>query len=411
MSMNVNLISLLNDVENIQDEIDTINTTTGSLNSEVEEIQYEIVSINETLSEQALEIETKQNKITVLDNFTIASIKANTGTIYGALSCATLSLNGSDLATSLSALSSTDASLQNAIDTKLDEISSLNSSKQNNIVSTDNLTCNSINVTKTTPIENDELTSKMYVDNKLAEKQALINSSTSLECNKINTSSATLVSNIIAGFEFVKPAASATRINNTFDGANLLAYNTSTGITGFNGVSAIELRINDIPLHNIRDSGFKIGASTAATEKLDVTGNIIASGSITSSSAIINGVDIGSEVSSLQTQVNGKQDILQAGTNITIDGNNIISSQVSQGDAGPTGPTGSTGPTGINGTIGATGPTGANGINGAVVATGPTGANGTNGTNGAIDATGLQGIQGIQGIQGESGGRTTTIND
>jgi len=101
MSMNVNLISLLNDVENIQDEIDTINTTTGSLTSEVEEIQYEIVSINETLSEQALEIETKQNKITVLDNFTIASIKANTGTIYGSLSCATLSLNGSDLATSL----------------------------------------------------------------------------------------------------------------------------------------------------------------------------------------------------------------------------------------------------------------------------------------------------------------------
>jgi hypothetical protein len=44
------------------------------------------------------------------------------------------------------------------------------------------------------------------------------------------------------------------------------------------------------------------------------------------SSAIINSVDIGSEVSSLQTQVNGKQNILTVGTNITIDENNIISS-------------------------------------------------------------------------------------
>ena len=120
--MNVNLISLLNDVENIQDEVSTINTTTDTLTGEVEEIQYEIVSINETLLEQALEIEGKQDRITVLDNFTIASIKANTGTIYGAFSCSTLSLNGSDLATSLSALSSTDVLLQDAIDTKQNEI-------------------------------------------------------------------------------------------------------------------------------------------------------------------------------------------------------------------------------------------------------------------------------------------------
>ena len=117
----------------------------------------------------------------------------------------------------------------------------------------------------------------MYVDNGLAEKQDFINSSTSLDCNKITTSSTALVSNIIAGFELVKPTTFATRLNNTFDVSNLLAYNTNTGITGFNGVSAIELRINDIPLHNIRTTGFKIGASTAATEELDVTGNILAS--------------------------------------------------------------------------------------------------------------------------------------
>ena len=77
--------------------------------------------------------------------------------------------------------------------------------KQDNIISTTELTCNSITASKTTPIKNDELTSKMYVDNGLAEKQALINSSTSLDCNKITTSSTALVSNIIAGFELVKP--------------------------------------------------------------------------------------------------------------------------------------------------------------------------------------------------------------
>ena len=49
----------------------------------------------------------------------------------------------------------------------------------------------------------------------------------------------------------------------------------------------------------------KIGTGTA-TEALDVEGNILASGSIIASSAIINSVDIGSGLSSLQTQVNGK---------------------------------------------------------------------------------------------------------
>ena len=58
---------------------------------------------------------------------------------------------------------------------------------QPNILSTDNLTCNNITVSKTTPIENDELTSKMYVDNKLAEKQDNILSTTDLTCNKIST--------------------------------------------------------------------------------------------------------------------------------------------------------------------------------------------------------------------------------
>jgi hypothetical protein len=43
--------------------------------------------------------------------------------------------------------------------------------KQNNIISTTVLNCNSITVTKTAPTENDELTSKKYVDTRLLEKQ------------------------------------------------------------------------------------------------------------------------------------------------------------------------------------------------------------------------------------------------
>ena len=60
--------------------------------------------------------------------------------------------------------------------------------KQDNIIATDDLTCNSITVTNTTPIENNELTSKMYADYGLAEKQDNIISSTVLTCNSITVS-------------------------------------------------------------------------------------------------------------------------------------------------------------------------------------------------------------------------------
>jgi len=85
-------------------------------------------------------------------------------------------------------------------------------------------------------------------------------------------------------------------------------------------------RISGTTKLNATNNGVKIGDNSTATEALDVAGNILASGSIIASSAIINGVNIGSRLYSLQTQINGKQDILQAETNITIDENNIISS-------------------------------------------------------------------------------------
>jgi hypothetical protein len=57
--------------------------------------------------------------------------------------------------------------------------------KQDNIISTTDLTVNNITVTKTAPTENDELTSKMYVYNGLAEKQDNIISTTDLTFNSI----------------------------------------------------------------------------------------------------------------------------------------------------------------------------------------------------------------------------------
>ena len=65
--------------------------------------------------------------------------------------------------------------------------------KQDNIISTSDLTCNNITVLKTTPIENDELTSKMYEDNGLAEKQDNVISTTELTCKSITASKTTSI--------------------------------------------------------------------------------------------------------------------------------------------------------------------------------------------------------------------------
>ena len=65
--------------------------------------------------------------------------------------------------------------------------------KQDNIISTTDLTCNNIIVTNTAPTENDDLTSKMYEDNGWAEKQDNIISTTDLTCNSITVSKTTSI--------------------------------------------------------------------------------------------------------------------------------------------------------------------------------------------------------------------------
>ena len=60
------------------------------------------------------------------------------------------------------------------------------SEKQDNVISTTDLTCNNITVTKTEPTEYDELTSKMYVEKRFfSEKQDKLISTTDLTCNNI----------------------------------------------------------------------------------------------------------------------------------------------------------------------------------------------------------------------------------
>ena len=50
----------------------------------------------------------------------------------------------------------------------------------------------------------------------------------------------------------------------------------------------VVFKVNSTTKLSASSSGVKVGASTSATEALDVTGNILASGSITASSAIFN---------------------------------------------------------------------------------------------------------------------------
>jgi hypothetical protein len=172
---------------------------------------------------------------------------------------------------------------------------------------------------------------KKLVDSRLLEKQDNITSTTTdLTCNSISTQLGSVgTTNSINGFEFTRAYNHNSQINSGFDSdgvkTNIIVYNRNTGGCLLNGKSQFFLQAGNV-LHNITESGFKIGSESTATEALDVAGNILASGSIIASSAIINGVNIGSGLYSLQTQVNGKQDLLQAGTNITIDENNIISS-------------------------------------------------------------------------------------
>ena len=96
--------------------------------------------------------------------------------------------------------------------------------------------------------------------------------------------------------------------------------------------------------------------------------------------------------------LNNKQDVLTAGTGISISGDTISCTV-----QGITGPQGLTGPQGIQGVTGAKGPQGIQGITGKQGITGLQGITGKQGIQGPQGAQGITGKQGPQGIQGVTG--------
>ena len=121
-----------------------------------------------------------------------------------------------------------------------------------------------------------------------------ITSSTDLTCNTISTNSDIGILSSIGGFQHKRLNNNVIQLNSDIDSDNagtlIMSYNR-VGTTALNGISQIDFRINGTNKLSTTASGVKIGTGTA-TEELDVAGNILASGSITASSAIINGVNI-----------------------------------------------------------------------------------------------------------------------
>ena len=160
MSVNSQIFNIINDIEKLNEETTTLTNNLDTINDNVQTLE-----------------DTKQNNITVLDTIQISKLKTQyiTMTLTGQDLQSTLSIFGDKIGSNdedIISLSSSVVSIETTLDTK-----------QPNIVSTTDLTCNGITVTKTEPTENDELTSKIYVDNGLAEKQPNIVSSDNLTCN------------------------------------------------------------------------------------------------------------------------------------------------------------------------------------------------------------------------------------
>ena len=96
--------------------------------------------------------------------------------------------------------------------------------------------------------------------------------------------------------------------------------------------------------------------------------------------------------------LNNKQDVLTAGTGISISGDTISCTV-----QGITGPQGIQGVTGAQGPTGKQGPQGVQGITGAKGLTGDKGDNGRQGITGLVGATGITGKMGVTGRQGITG--------
>jgi hypothetical protein len=132
-------------------------------------------------------------------------------------------------------------------------------------------------------------------------KQATITTSTDLTCDSIATSSEIGSVSSISGFGLTRFNTNIILLYSDLDEVYLFAYNKPTGVSVYQSSTQVDFKVGSSVKLSTTSSGVKVWASTTATEALDVAGNILASGSITASSVIING-DL--SVSGLITQSN-----------------------------------------------------------------------------------------------------------
>ena len=140
-----------------------------------------------------------------------------------------------------------------------------------------------------------------------------------------------------------------------------------------------------------------IGTTTPAAS-LDVTGNVYASNSVTTTNVYATKLyGDGSSLTGLISFVGA------TGATGTIGATGATGATGTIGSTGATGTIGSTGATGATGTIGSTGATGATGSTGATGATGTIGSTGATGATGTIGSTGATGATGTIGSTGATG--------
>jgi len=192
--------------------------------------------------------------------------------------------------------------------------------KQNNIVSTDDLTCNSISVTKTAPTENDELTSKIYVDNGLSEKQPNILSTDDLTCNSISVTNTTPIENDELTSKIYVDNGLSEKQDILIPGSNIII----DVITDENGITT-----NTISSTGGTDLNSSSNIITGTIDSASITartGTTITAPTITAGTNLLYGsTNVGTKIGQLETSLNGKQSTLVAGDNITISNNTISS--------------------------------------------------------------------------------------
>ena len=154
------------------------------------------------------------------------------------------------------------------LDTKISTNTQSISNKQNILTPGTNITIDSNNIISS---------SGSVTQAQLDEKQFLITSSTDLTCKSISTQlGSNGTTNFINGFEFTRAFAHNLQLNSGFDfdgvKTNIIVYNRNTGGCLLNGKSQLFLQAGNV-LHNITESGFKIGETSTATEALDVAGH------------------------------------------------------------------------------------------------------------------------------------------